>query len=133
MPIVFSTQIKIMNKKAYIKNVIRTTLAEVYEKQASAEKAPVTAVTITMKPVTPLQKLMAPILLGTYGAVSGGMAAKATQQLTDPYNFRRGKNKQRMVGMTLGGGVGGAGAALLANYLQDKIRKQELDAVKAGR
>jgi len=123
-----------MNKKAYIKNVIRTTLAEAYEKQANAEKAPVmVANTNIMKPVTPLQKLMAPILLGTYGAVSGGMAAKATQQLTDPYNFRRGKNKQRMVGMTLAGGAGGAGAAVLANYLQDKIRKQELDAVKAGK
>lgn len=61
------------------------------------------------------------------------MAAKATQQMTDPFNLRRGKNNQRMVGMTLGGGVGGAGAALLANYLQDKIRKQEMEEIRAGR
>lgn len=94
-------------------------LAEAYVKQANAEKmAPISvANTEVTKPVTPLQKVLLPIATGLYGAALGSKAVS---------------RPNRGAGAIIGGGVG-TGAGLLTNYIQALMRKQELDAVKAGR
>lgn len=106
-----------MNKKAYIKNVIRTTLAEAYVKQANAKKiTPISvANTEVTKPVTPLQKVLLPVATGLYGAALGSSA-----------------HPDRGAGAIIGGGMG-AGAGLLANYVQAILRKQQIEEISAGR
>ncbi len=117
LPIVSLTEIKIMNKKAFIKNVIRTTLAEAYEKQANSRYTDTIISNEVLPPVAPLQRILAPIAMGAVGAAIGGDHA------------RRGKSVR---GALVGGGVG-VGTGLLANYLQALIRKQQIAEVRAGR
>lgn len=87
-------------------------------KKATAKDAPVmVANTNVTPPVTPLQKLMLPILTGTYGAALGSRAVSRSN---------------RGAGAIIGGGVG-TSAGLLANYIQGIKRKQQIAEIQAGR